>query len=298
MAGLFGPPAPVTSLGPIGGILSHIHHVKNAVDFRDEGEKLKSPTAFRRLYARFLKYRTFVRLERPLIICEGKTDSIYLKSAIRHLPAFHPKLGSFSGSVFKSAVAFFNYGTAMSRVLDLTGGTGSLHYFLINGRYDVDIHGFAHRPLKHPVIILIDNDDGAKSLFKVLKTNYGMTVDLKSTEPFFRVTDNLYLVKTPPKGAVDATCIEDFFDPAHLLTLLDGKKLNLHKDHAAEGEYGKFAFAEKVVRPNVGTINFLGFAPLLNRIVAVIDDYATHGSAPAAAPAGVAVAPAAAAVTA
>jgi RNA-directed DNA polymerase len=272
----------INSLGPIGGILSHIHHVKNTIDDREEPEKRKEATAVRKLYVRFLKYRYFVRLERPLIVCEGKTDNIYLKYAIRSLAAFQPKLGAFDGKIFRSAVAFFNYGREArrvnhrgeaSRVLDLGGGTGALHYFFIKARYESDIRGFKHRPLKHPVIVLIDNDDVAKNLMKTLSQNFGISVDLQSPEPFFHVTDNLYLVKTPQKGATGASCIEDFFEPALLATLIDGKKFNLKKGHVADGEYGKFLFADKVVRPNASTINFAGFAPLLERITAVIDHY-------------------------
>ncbi len=266
-------PEVITSLGPIGGILSHIHHVKNTIDDRKEPEKRKDATAARKLYARFLKYRYFARLERPLIICEGKTDNIYLKYAIRSLAAFHPKLGAFDDKIFKSAVGFFNHGGEASRVLDLGGGTGALNYFVIKGRYDNDIRSFKHCPLKHPVIVLIDNDGGAKNLLKVLSQNYGIKVDLQSSEPFFHITDNLYLIKTPKKGTADASCIEDFFEPSLLATEIDGKKFNPKKDHGTDGEYGKFVFAEKVVRPNAGTINFADFAPLLQRIVAVIDHY-------------------------
>jgi len=259
----------ITSLGPIAGILSHIHHVKDTIDDRKEPEKRKEATAARKLYARFLKYRYFVRLERPLIICEGKTDNVYLKCAIRSLAAFHPKLGAFDGKIFRSAVVFFNHSGEASRVL-LGGGTGALHYFFIKSRFDRDIRGFKHRPLKHPVIVLIDNDDGAKDLLNVLSSNFKISVDLQSPEPFFHITHNLYLVKTPGKGA---SCIENLFEPALLATVLDGKKFNPKKDHAADGEYGKFVFAEKVVRPNATTINFAGFAPLLERVVAAIDHY-------------------------
>lgn len=273
-------PELVDSLGPIAGILSHIHHVKDTIDDRKEPEKRKDATATRRLYARFLKYRYFVRLERPLIICEGKTDSIYLKHAIRRLTAFHPKLGAFDGPVFRSAVAFFNEGSKASRVLDLGGGTGSLHYFFVKGRYDADIRSFKHGPMKHPVIVLIDNDDGAKSLFKTLASNFGITATLQSPEPFFHVTDNLYLVKTPERGETGASCIEDFFERGLLATELEGKKFNPRKDHGAAGEYGKFVFAEKVVRPNASTIDFKGFAPLLERIIAVMDGYAPPAAAP------------------
>lgn len=259
----------IESIGPIEGILSHIHHVKDSVDERDEKEKRKS--SVRKLYARLLTYRYFVHLERPLIVCEGKTDSIYLKHAIRKLAAFHPKLGSWNGGTFTSAVTFFNYGNQAHRILKLGGGAGDLHHFF--NRYKKDIQGFKHRPLKHAVIVLLDNDDGAKNTFSTLATSYGVTVTLKSPNPFFHVTDNLYLVKTPEKGVNGLSCIEDFFDPSLLQTDLEGKKFNPNKVHNADDEYGKFVFAEKVVRPNVATIDFSGFATLLDRIVAVIDDY-------------------------
>ena len=132
-------------------MLSHIHHVKDAIDTRDEREKKKNATAARKLYARFLKYRYFVRLERPLIVCEGKTDSIYLKYAIRRSTNFHPQLGSWKGTTFTSAVAFFNYTNQARRIMNLNGGTGDLRYFFISSQYKRDIQSFKHRPLKHPV---------------------------------------------------------------------------------------------------------------------------------------------------
>ena len=267
---------PVTSLNPLHGILSHIHHVKDAIDDRPEPDKRKDATAARKLYARFLKYRYFVRLDRPLIVCEGKTDNIYLKHAIRQLTDFHPKLGEWEDNSFKSAIRFFNYTGQAHKLLELGGGASDLKYFFIKNRYAEDVRGFKHRPLAHPVVILIDNDDGAdgkKGLFSTIKTNFNINIDFKSNDSFFHITDNLYLVKTPGKGKKVKSCIEDFFDPKLLKTKWNGKKLNLKKDHGADGEYGKYVFAEKVVRPNADKIDFSGFKPLLERIVAVIDHY-------------------------
>ena len=270
---------PIESLSPLEGILSHIHHVKDTVDDRDEQEKKKKETATtaRKLYARFLKYRYFVRLERPLIVCEGKTDSIYLRHAIRRLTNFHPKLGSEEGTTFTSAVAFFKYTytNQAHRILDLNGGTGDLLYFFIK-KYEHDIQSFKHRPLKHPVIVLIDNDSGAKDIFAAVSSskNYSIKINYKSSAPFFHVTDNLYLVKTPGKGSDGVSCIEDFFSPSLLKTELKGKKFNPDdKKINTDSEYSKQVFATQVVQPNATTIDFTGFAPLLERIVAVIDDY-------------------------
>lgn len=272
-AGETAEPEPITSLWPLEGTLSHIHYVKDTIDDRDELEKRKHATAARKLYARFLKYRYFVRLERPLIVCEGKTDNIYLKYAIRNLTGFHPKLGSWNGEIFTSAVTFFNYANQAHRILELGGGASDLKYFFIKNRYRQDLQSFKHQPLEHPVIVLIDNDFGASEILSTLKKNFGITIALDSPDPFFHVTDNLYLIKTPAKGSGGMSCIEDFFEPSLLKSELEGKKFNPSKDHGADGEYGKFVFAEKVVRPNADKINFVGFATLLDRIAAVIDHY-------------------------
>jgi RNA-directed DNA polymerase len=266
----------ITSLGPIEGILSHIHHVKDSIDVRDELEKRKDATAARKLYARLLKYRYFIRLDRPLIVCEGKTDNIYLKYAIRKLPAFQPKLGAWNGTTFTSAVTFFNYSNQAHRMMELGGGAGDLRYFFIKNRYGQDVLSFKHRPLMHPVIVVIDNDSGAEDLFKTIRKNYNLSINWRSPDPFFYVTENLYLVKTPERGAEGLSSIEDFFEASLLATVLDGKTFNRRNDLDSAREYGKFIFAEKIVRLNAGTINFLGFTPLLERIVAAIDDYAVR----------------------
>jgi len=85
-------------------------------------------------------------------------------------------------------------------------------------------------------------------------------------------------VKTPELPPSQKSCIEDFFDPTLLLTPIDGKMFDPAKEHAAPGKYGKLIFAEKVVRPNMDTIDFSAFAPLLDRVLAVITNHASFMS--------------------
>jgi len=271
---------PITSLSPLEGILSYIHYVKHTVDPRDHLTKIKEPTAARNLYKRFLFYKHFVRLERPLIICEGKTDNVYLKYAIRALTKYHPKLGQFSDSSFESAVSFFNYANRSGKkgsqpahqILQINGGTGGLKHLLLH--YKKSIQTFAHRPLLYPVIMLVDNDSGAaQDIFGACRGNFNTQIDLNTTDNFYLLTDNLYLVKTPEAGQGQHTCIEDLFEPQLLQTQLDGKSFNPNNEQDSTTEYGKHVFAEKVVRPNAGAINFAGFDPLIERITDVIDSY-------------------------
>ena len=261
------------TLNQLQGILSHIHYVKDRIDVRDDLEKKKekTATAARKLYAKFLFYRYFVQLDRPIVICEGKTDNVYLKYAIRNLDSFHPMLGSWSEETFGAEVSFFNYSNQAHDVLDLGGGTGDLKSFF--RKYEKKMVMFGHRPLAHPVIVLIDNDDGAKDIFALIKEITGQSISHKTSSPFRHVAHNLYLVKTPESGESGRSGIEDFFDPALLETKLDGKKFNPDKKHGATGEYGNVIFAEKVVRPNADKIDFSKFDKILQRIVAVIEDY-------------------------
>lgn len=274
--------APITSLAPLEGILSHIHYIKAAgapgVAPTDEAveppkqQQHKPPTGTRLLHKRFLLFRYFVCPERPIIVCEGKTDNVYLSLAIRHLPQFQPRLGAPSGTHFHLAISLFSYRNEAHKILDLYGSATWLKSFMDS--YAAQLQRFRYRPLHHPVIVLIDNDDGAAEIFSMLKKRYGIAVDLKSTKPFYHVTHNLYLVKTIESADNGKSSIEDAFEQSVRDTVLDGKKFNPNKKHKADGEYGKQVFAEKVVRAQAATINFKGFAPLLDRLVAAVDDYA------------------------
>ena len=69
----------------LGGTLAHIYQVKNTADLRDDDMKKAKPTATRSLYFRFLFYKNFVAHTMPLIVPEGKTNSVYLRAAIQYL---------------------------------------------------------------------------------------------------------------------------------------------------------------------------------------------------------------------
>lgn len=265
-----------TSIAPLQGIVEHIHHVRNRFDERDAKTKKQKPTATRALYHKLLFYKSFVALEKPLIIPEGKTDTIYLKAAIEKLTVFHPKLGQMVNGKFKPALGFQPLSNKVHDILQLGGGTGDFLFFIKSYRANLDRYRF--RAVKHPVILLVDNDSGASEVFKESIKCGIAGIGLTSSEPFYRLVDNLYLVKTPEMGVAGTSCIENMFDPDLLEEQVDGLEFDPAKKHRAPGKYGKQVFAEKVVKPKVGTINFNGFVSLLDRIAAVIDDYAVNPS--------------------
>lgn len=269
-----------TSLAPLQGMLGHIYHVRDQVDRRSSAEKKqeKTATTTRKLYQRFLFYRNFVVAPKPLIIPEGRTDPIYLRAAMEKLVAYHPRLGTMDKGKFKPAVKFMNFSSTVHDLLQLGHGAGDLLHFI--RKYPDALERFRHRPLPHPVIVLIDNDDGAKDIFAVVKKLGVANISYTSTDSFYRLAPNLYLIKTPEIGAKGTSCIEDLFDPTLQKTVLDGKVFDPNKKHGEAGKYGKTRFAEKVVRPQKDTINFTKFGGLLDRIVAALDDYATNPPSP------------------
>jgi RNA-directed DNA polymerase len=273
------------------GILNHIYHIRErqidiAIDavideakrekiHRDRTkQKNEYPSAIRSVYVNLVFFKHFIDPSKPLIVCEGPSDRIYLKSAIRKLAAAHPRLVSTKAGTTSVNLNFFRYSKQSKDLLQLRGGTPDLKYFLES--WPAKFAKFSYRPVKHAVIILIDNDDGPvkSGLFNLLKGGkFNIKIDLATDQPFYHLGGPLYLIKTPLKGKDYKSRIEDFFDPSLLKTKLDGKTFNPDKDHDAPGEYGKVRFAEAVVRPLADKIDFSGFDPLLNRIDAVLADY-------------------------
>ena len=206
------PTTPVASLNKIGGRLGHIHYIKDQADIRTAAEKKNKPTAAWKLHKKFLFYKHFVALEKPLIMTEGKTDVIYLRTAIKRLPSYHPRLGEFVDGRFSSAVRFMRYSDNTEKFLKLNGGTGGQKSFIES--YENALKSYKNKPLAHPVILLIDNDHGAEEIFKVVKEKIKIA-DLitfyKDSKPFYHLQANHYLIKAPKKRGDPKSHIEHLF---------------------------------------------------------------------------------------
>ena len=259
----------------LNGILSFI----DSIDFHNDkiearngnknNQRKNNPHNSRQaVYKRFLLYKNFYSAPTPLIICEGKTDNVYLKAAIRRLHPDFPQLaGIDSDGKFLWKVKFYNYTRTSKRVSHLGGGAGDLKTLI--GSYKKECKYYANLEQQSPIIILVDNDDGAKSIFGVVRNILGTTVD--GSQPFYVVRQNLYLVAVP-KLDNKGTKIEDFFPPEWLAHEINGKKFNPDLDsHGTTTEYSKQVFSEQVVKKNQGKIDFSNFRQILERISAVID---------------------------
>jgi RNA-directed DNA polymerase len=120
---------------------------------------------------------------------------------------------------------------------------------------------------------VLDNDDGLRTVASTIKTTFNVLINKTTTDSFYRITENLYLVKTPENNG--DSCIEDLFPASWKSKVLNGKKLSLKSKIDPQTEYGKEVFAKSVIKPNANKIDFSGFDPLLKRIIDVFDDYET-----------------------
>lgn len=277
------PPVREDGIAYLEGVMAHIYHVKHTSDIRSErldpkkeaedAKRLRYP-GYRELFKKLLYFKHFVSLDRPLIICEGKTDNIYLRSALKALDPKYPELAEVDKGKLVTEIKLLRHSRAEHDILELSGGSGNLGNLV--ARYEKAVSRYTYRPLKYPVIVIVDNDSGSDPVFGALKQQK-VTVSHITDDPFYFVCFNLYVVKTPeipPKGI---SCIENLFDASILDKKLNGKKLSLAKDYNSKTEYGKFEFADQVIRANFSTIDFSGFVPLLDRIVAALRDYVKRG---------------------
>lgn len=252
------------TINQLDGILSFIYHVKKRHDTRKLTAKRYDPTAISKLYRQFLFYKHFFSQDLPLIICEGKTDIIYLRSALRQLIDKFPDFVKKGEAGYRFDIRFLNLSANFKDVFSISEGTPGLASLI--EFYQQYMKPFKGSGKKRPVMMLVDNDDGAKDI----KTKLN---DKDFTKPFIYHLENLYIVPVPIIGGGAKAAIEDLFEKNVLETVVDGKIFNRSDKIDPGKEYGKMVFAKKVVEANQEKINFNGFEHILNRFKNVIKDY-------------------------
>ncbi len=257
------------------GMLAHIDHIDlfNRKLCEKNNRKPTDTPGRITLFRRFLYFDKFYAPSMPIIVCEGATDNVYIKHAVKNLASSYPMLATCEAQP-KLKIGFFKYTKRrINEITEITGGVGGL-VKLINYYHSDLREKFKAPPAKYPVIILIDNDYGSNKIYGAIA---GITKKSKPTgdEAFIHVTGNLYVVPTPKRPDGTPSTIEDFFDKKTLATTLNGKTFHrANNGNNPERHYGKTAFARDVIEKNADSINFSEFAPILDRIKDAIADYA------------------------
>lgn len=236
-------------------------------------EKLSSKET---MYLRFLLFKVFYAADKPVIICEGKTDNVYLTHAIRSLASEFPELASkdLDGKITLNVRLFKYANTSTGRIFgNSSGGAPGLSKLMRH--YHDEFKKFKAPGGMQPMIFLVDNDSGATAKGNIYGTIASLTDKPKPTgqEDFIHVSGNMYIVPTPLTGKATKSCIEDFFEAATKAIPYMGKKFDQSCQKDTSTHYSKATFAYEVVKPNADSINFSMFKPLLKNLVGVIDKH-------------------------
>ncbi len=261
----------------IDGSISHLQGMFGFIDWIDlryrkaRGTLAGEPSSIDKVYKRFLMHRDFWASSLPVILCEGKTDSVYLHGAIRRLATAHPNLVSMNAAgKAEYKIRFFNYSYTSQRILDISGGASAVKSFITD--YIKSVKKTPAPAKQQPLIVLLDNDSGGKVFYSLIKEYSDKKTPVNGMDDFYHLAANVYVVFTPITKPCDNSSIEDFFEPALLATMIDGKSFNANNEGLDENtEYSKAVFATKVVRPNIAKINFDKFDPILARLESAIE---------------------------
>jgi RNA-directed DNA polymerase len=263
------------------GTLRMLHGMLGFIDSIEAHSQKQQPKSHRptltsteKTYRRFLLFKDFYAAAEPMVVCEGKTDTVYLTHAIRSLGKFFPRLASVDASG-KVTLKIRRYRYALSstgRILGLGGGTGDLKNLLL--AYRDALSRFEAKATRNAVIVLIDNDSGADSVLAMAREINGRTA--LRTDQFTHVIENLYVVPTPLLPGAKTSAVEDYFDTTTRSTKLNGKSFSSSNHYSPSSHYGKADFAYQVVQRHAKTIDFRGFYHLLHNISLAIEDYAVR----------------------
>ena len=231
-------------------------------------------------FSQFLFYRLFYANIKPTILCEGKTDNIYLKSVISILAEHYPKLANpkTKKNPYELLIQFVEYSKRTRFLLQLYGGASYLNYFV--SQFDKHYRHYKAPTPQQPVIIVLDNDSGSSNIMSKLialnsVTAYPATLkqDDYDKADFFHVIHNLYIVLTPLNAKNGNTDIESLFNDAIRLKQHNGKCFNTIDRRDETVDLSKEAFANHIINAQKNTLNFDTLKPLLDRAVSAISHY-------------------------
>jgi hypothetical protein len=231
-----------------------------------------------RVYSRFLFYKHFYANNYPTVLTEGKTDNVYLKSALSRLQDVFPKLVSpkTTDEPYYPKLKFPELNKRTMYFLDLGDGATPFRRFV--ERYESESAYFHGKKAKSPVILVLDNDDGPSELLKYLSskkvTSCPNTVDEIKKSGFLHITRNLYLILTPLKSGKKNSMMEDLFYKKTLREKVGGKTFSTKSNFDESKHYGKHIFSTKIVRSKKSSINFNKFKYIFKEIERVKTHFA------------------------
>ncbi|ELY3774191.1 retron Ec67 family RNA-directed DNA polymerase/endonuclease [Cronobacter dublinensis] len=265
------------SIEKLNGEFSYIHFIRRNTTNRDKyvrdknGELALDGSDY--LYSQFLYYKYFAHNDKPIVICEGKTDVIYLRAVLKTLAADYPDLIEVDGNKTSLKIQILPASRTVRDLLGLLTGTGDLRKFILS--YEDRLKDFKKPSLSNPVIVLVDNDDGPRKINSAIKDKYKLSPE--AGVPLL-IKNNLIYVRTPTLAGKKDTSIEDFFSDGVRKIKVRGKTFSPAMDDETVAHFGKRIFAEEVVLKKRKVLDFSSFKPVLDLIVKSIELYKVKGA--------------------
>jgi len=249
------------SIVQLEGMLNFVYWIKQHYYKSKKRDESYRQHAIIKLYGKFLFYKHFIKIDKPIIFTEGKSDVVYLKCALKKLKDSYPSLIEFVDKKYHFKINFFKSSNIFRDVFSFSEGTSGLEYMM--HYYEREIGTFYNFNHNIPIIIIIDNDDGAKKIKKLLKISNEM--------PYYKLYHRqMYVLFVDKK---DNTAIENLFDEDLLNVEIEGKKFKVDKaDNENNKYFGKHIFSQKVILPNYDKINFDRFKLIFDNILKIISE--------------------------
>lgn len=271
--------------------INQLNWYNNQLD--DEKHNLYSLKGREKQYQKFLFYKYFWGNEKPLIITEGKTDIIYLKSALKKLYKQYPNLVNKKDDVFQFNLSFLNRTKRLKYFFgiekdgaDTMAGVYNKFWSSDKNKNTIDyinyFRTYAKQKTNKPIILLFDNEfKKGKPLYKFAESTglknriQGMLKDKKRRLLYIKLREdyNLFLLTMKlPEGKEECE-IEDLFDEKTLgHEDKNGKNFSRGSKFDNSKYYGKACFSQYILQ-NYQNINFDKFQNMLESIQQIVSGY-------------------------
>lgn len=242
-------------------------------------------------YQMFLFYKYFLANKNPCIVTEGKTDIIYIKSALKNLYIDYPNLiNKNSDDTFDYKISFLNRTKRLKYFFHFELDGGDTMVKIYNFFSDKNNDKYPNYPEKfkelgaspiNPVIFILDNEliNNKKPLKKLIRPmeleNNSVKFKVFNDEKIVNITSNLYLSTHQLVKNLAECEIEDLFDDTVLNTKLHNKTFERDtRNFDNKLNYGKAIFADYISK-NYNSIDFTEFKPLLNNLNEIVTKHSS-----------------------
>ncbi|WP_027206366.1 retron Ec67 family RNA-directed DNA polymerase/endonuclease [Butyrivibrio fibrisolvens] len=232
-------------------------------------------------YQEFLFYKYFCANNRPLVITEGKTDIIYLKTAYRILRQDDTKLFIPEDNEIDYGVSFLRKSDRLDYFFNLKKDgaspmTNILDSYLGNKTFKISYYEQLMAKYKitpnAPVILLYDNELNKKGAVRDVINSKKLDIESLKEKNYIRVIGNLYIQVVPlVKGKEDCE-IEDLITENVDDLIIEGR----HFDRKGKADKEKFYNKDVLshyIEEHENEFHFDCFKELFKTWDLIIEDY-------------------------